>query len=284
MPQKIIDTHVHVWNLDHAEYPWLKNDTSILNRSYSIDEIEEDRLTTNVAEGILVQASGNFEDTDWMLQVADETDWIKAVVGWLPLINPDGTQAALTQKYLHNPYFKGVRHQIHDEPNSQWLLQPEVLESLQILAENQLPFDLVGILPQHIETALKVAEKVPDLKMVFNHLNQPPIASNERFSLWGELMTAASKHPKFYAKISGLGTASGNFSNRKNDDIKPCIAFALEHFGTSRCFCGSDWPVSLLANSYSLTWQSYETILSQLLDDEAVGKVLYKNAKEFYKL
>jgi L-fuconolactonase len=284
MPQIIIDTHVHVWNLDQADYPWLKNDRSILNRSYSIEEIETERLNTNVTEGILVQASGNFEDTDWMLQVADQTDWIRAVVGWLPLMNPDATQAALTQKYLHNPYFKGVRHQIHDEPNSQWLLQPEVLESLQILAENQLPFDLVGILPQHIETALKVAEKVPDLKMVFNHLNQPPIASNERFGRWGELMITASKHPNFYAKISGLGTASGNFIGRKNDEVKPYIAFALEYFGDSRCFCGGDWPVSLLANSYSLTWQSYETILSELLDEESTGKVLYHNAQAFYKL
>ncbi len=284
MPHKIIDTHVHVWNLNHAEYPWLKNDTSILNRSYHIAEIEADRLRTNVTEGILVQASGNFEDTDWMLRVADKTDWIKAVVGWLPLMNPEATEAALAQKYSHNPYFKGVRHQIHDEPNSKWLLQPQVLESLQILADNNLPFDIVGILPEHIEAALKVAEEIPNLKMVFNHLNQPPIASNERFGRWGELMKVASNHPNFYTKISGLGTASGNFAERKNDDIKPYIAFALEHYGNARCFCGGDWPVSLLADSYGNTWQSYETILSELLDEEEAGKVLYHNAQAFYKL
>ena len=62
--------------------------------------------------------------------------------------------------------------------------------------------------------------------MVFDHLSQPPIATNEKFGSWGELMKEASQHKNFYAKISGLGTASGNFKNRNADDIKPYIEFA----------------------------------------------------------
>jgi len=284
MPQKIIDTHIHIWNLEQAEYPWLKNDTSILNRSYSLEELEAERSKTHVTEGILVQASGNFEDTNLMLDAAENTDWIKAVVGWLPLMDPVATEQALTEKYLHNQYFKGVRHQIHDEADSKWLLQPQVLESLQILSDHHLPFDLVGILPQHIETALVVAEKMPALKMVFDHLNQPPISTKEQFGRWGQLISQAAKHPNFYAKISGLGTASGNFAGRKNDDIKPYVAFALEHFGTSRCFCGGDWPVSLLAASYSKTWKDIETILESLLPVQQLDDVYYNNAKQFYQL
>jgi L-fuconolactonase len=51
--------------------------------------------------------------------------------------------------------------------------------------------------------------------MVFDHLNQPPISTNERFGKWGQLMSVAANHKNFYAKISGLGTASGNFSGWK---------------------------------------------------------------------
>ena len=83
--QKIIDTHIHAWNLDKAHYSWLEGNTSILNRTYAIEEIETERKQSGITAGILVQAANNTQDTDWMLQVAAEQGWIKGVVGWLPL-------------------------------------------------------------------------------------------------------------------------------------------------------------------------------------------------------
>ena len=87
-------------------------------------------------------------------------------------------------------------------------MQEGVVESLKMLARYNLTFDVVGIIPEHIETVLKVAEKVPELRMVFDHINQPPIATQEKFGRWGHLMKQAAKHPNLYIKISGLGTAS----------------------------------------------------------------------------
>jgi len=206
---KIIDTHIHTWNFEKARYSWLEGDTSILNRTYSIEELEEERKKTNVEYGVLVQAANNFEDTDWMLEVAEKNEWIKGVVGWLPLQKPEECKAALKDIYLKNQYFKGIRHLIHDEKDPRWLLQENVLESLQILADHDLPFDLVGVLPEHIETALEVAKKVPGLRMVFDHLNQPPIQENLKYGKWGDLMKEASGYSNFHVKISGMGTTSG---------------------------------------------------------------------------
>ncbi|MCU7549669.1 amidohydrolase family protein [Chitinophagaceae bacterium LB-8] len=280
----LIDTHIHIWNFDKAQYKWLEGDTSILNRTYHIEELEEDRLAAGVSGGILVQAANNFEDTDWMLEVAANNDWLKGVVGWLPLNDPAATEIALTEKYLKNRLFKGVRHLIHNEADPKWLLQEEVMESLQILEAHNIPYDVVGIIPAHIETVLKVAEKLPGLCMVFDHLNQPPIATKEKFGRWGGLMKDAAQHQNLYAKISGLGTTSGNFTSWTTDDLKPYVEFALQAFGAERCFCGSDWPVSLLAGNYNKTWQAYTTILNDLLDKEAQQKVLFQNAVDFYNL
>jgi L-fuconolactonase len=281
---KIIDTHVHIWDLEKAEYPWLKNDTSILNRTWSINEIADDRKKAGITAGVLVQASGNLEDTELMLDTADKTDWISGVVGWLPLMNVKAIQELLEERFLKEEYFKGVRHQVHDEKGHEWLLQPAVLESLKILAAHKIPYDVVGILPVHIETVLKVAEKIPELKMVFDHLNWPPIATKEKFGKWGELINIAAQHENLYAKISGLGTASGNFQGRSVDDIKPYVEFVLQHFGTERCFCGGDWPVSMLANNYIQTWQITKDILNDLLNDEEKNKVFFSNANSFYNL
>ncbi|MBL7738004.1 MAG: amidohydrolase family protein [Chitinophagaceae bacterium] len=280
----IADTHVHVWDLERADYPWLYNDTSILNKTWRIEQIEEERKEAGITTGVLVQASGNMEDTELMLETARKTDWISGVVAWLPLEEPSTTHRLLEERFLKESYFKGVRHQIHDEKDPKWLLQPAVIESLEMLASYDIPYDVVAVLPAHIETALKAAELVPGLRMVFDHLSQPPVATGERFGKWGELMNEASVHKNCYAKISGLGTASGNFRNRKEEDVKPYIAFALQHFGVDRCFCGGDWPVSMLANNYTGTWRVYKNILHELLKEEELDKVFYTNAKRFYHL
>jgi L-fuconolactonase len=173
-----------------------------------------------------------------------------------------------------------VRHLIHNEADSNWLLQDTVTESLGILADHGLSYDVVGVIPAHIRAALKVAEKVPELRMVFDHLNQPPIGK-EGWGEWGELMKEAAGHENFYVKISGLGTASGNFESWKAADLEPAINFVLQHFGADRCFCGGDWPVSLLAGSYEKVWKAYRDILKGLPGRE---KLLYKNAQHFYGL
>jgi L-fuconolactonase len=282
--QKITDTHIHVWDLQRAQYPWLKNDTSILKQTWHIGQLEQAKNEAAITSGILVQASGNLEDTELMLETARKTAWIAGVVCWLPLADTHATQKMLAERFLTEPYFKGVRHQVHDEKDPKWLLQPSVIASLKVLAEKNIPYDIVAVLPQHIETALEVAHKIPELKMVFDHLSQPPIKTKERFGVWGDLMKAASGHKNFYAKISGLGTTSGNFENWNAEDVKPYIAFALEHFGSNRCFCGGDWPVSLLAGSYNKVWNVYTRVINGMVNKNDSDNIFYNNAQQFYHL
>ncbi|MBK6936877.1 MAG: amidohydrolase family protein [Chitinophagaceae bacterium] len=282
--QRIIDTHIHIWDFSRADYPWLKGDTSILNRTYSISEIEEERKIAGVTDGVMVQASCNLDDTRMMLEVASQNEWLHGVVCWLPLMDTKETERLLEEEFLLNPYFVGMRHLIHDEPDTKWLLQPAVIESLKLLAKHNKPYDVVGVKPEHIETVLNVAELVPDLRMVFDHLNAPPIPAKERFGKWGELMKVAAQNKNFYAKLSGLGTASGNFEGRTAEDIKPYVAYTLEHFGVGRCFCGGDWPVSALANSYSRIWQMTKEIIDELVHKDIRHKVYFNNANTFYNL
>lgn len=279
---ELIDTHIHIWNFSKAKYAWLENDTSILKRNYEIEELQRERRVAGVTGGILIQAANNLEDTDWMLEVADREIWINGVVGWLPLTDPAATEKLLIKKYKKHSLFKGVRHLIHDESDPRWLLQKNVMESLSLLAAHNISYDLVGVHEDHIETALQVAHKIPNLRMIFDHLNQPPM--HGYFGRWGQLMRVAATHPNFFAKISGLGTAAKKSENWTTEDIKSPIAFVLEHFGEDRCCCGGDWPVSLLAGSYTNTWQAYKDVLIELLNEQAQEKVFSLNANEFYKL
>jgi len=278
----LVDTHVHIWDFDRASYSWLEGNTSLLNRTYSIDELEEPRLAAGVTAGILVQAANNYEDTDWMLHVASRSPWLAGVVGWLPLTDPEATAAGIV-KYGSQSLFKGVRHLVHDEPDTRWLLQPQVLESLQLLAEKNITYDLVGVLPEHLRTLLELAAKVPALHIMINHLNQPP-QDKKAFDEWASLMRSAAEHPLAYAKISGLGTAANKGIQWEAEDIKPAIALALEAFGVRRCCCGGDWPVSLLAGNYRYTWQQYQKVLAELLTPEEMEEVQYGTAQTFYQI
>ncbi|MCH5598760.1 amidohydrolase family protein [Niabella ginsengisoli] len=280
----IVDTHVHIWNLQRSNYDWLKGAPELLNKNYSLNELEVQRSKASIDAGLLVQAENSLEDTALMLEAANEHEWIKGVVGWLPLMEPSKTERLFQTHVSQEKYFKGVRHLIHDEPDDEWLLQDTVIDSLKLLASYQIPYDIVGVKPAHIRVALKLAEVIPNLKMVFDHLNQPPVQAGKQFGEWGELMNIASQHPNFYAKISGLGTTAGK-QLFTVEHIKPYIDFVINKFGTARCFCGGDWPVSLLGVDYVSTWIVYKQVIDELLPDEKQQqKVFSENAISFYNL
>jgi len=282
--QPIIDTHVHIWDLERGHYEWLKGDTSILNRTYSFDALEPYLKEANVTQCVLVQADNALDDTERMLETANVYAQVVGVVGWLPLMNPKETLSLLQEKYLQEPYFKGVRHLIHNEPDPTWLLQANVMESLRILSTYQIPFDVVGTTTEHLNTVLKVAHQLPELRMVLDHLNQPPIVTKERLGKWRELMNEAAQHDNVYCKISGLGTTTGTLQLWTKEDIKPYIMYVLETFGHERCFCGGDWPVSLLAGSFKKIWNAYQSIVKEELSASEQEKVLCGNAQSFYHL
>lgn len=279
----IIDTHLHTWDLQKLDYYWLQKDDSILSRSYHVEEIQTELLKSGVTKAVLVQATNQQQETDWLLQLAATHPFISGAVVWLPLQHPDEV-IRLLDKYSGNVYFKGVRHQIHDEQDEQWLLQPTVIESLRLLEKKNIPYDLVGIKSAHIETAIELAEIIPSLKMVFDHLNQPPYSDRTKWIQWSQLMKEAALHPNLYAKVSGLGTAAGKGNTWNAAAIKPAIETTLEMFGSNRIFCGGDWPVCLLAGTYSFTWQQYFTVFAELVNEADRTLIYYKNAEQFYNL
>lgn len=274
---------MHSWDLQKVRYSWLDGDTSILAQTYYPLDIEAHLSAANVSAAIMVQAANSIDDTAFMFECAAQYPWIIGVVGWVDLLNPQTTKQQL-EAHLENKYFKGIRHLIHDEPDSNWLLQPNVIKSLEILANHGLPFDVVGVKIEHIKAAIQVAKQIPHLKMVLDHLNHPPIATHEQFGAWGDAIAEAAAMPNFYAKISGLGTCCANFNDWSATIIEPYVAYVLKHFGVDKLMIGGDWPVSLLAGDYVTTLLQYQAVIEKLVDSENQEKVYTTNATAFYKL
>ena len=177
---RLIDTHLHQWDLDQCAYDWLAADLppvfGQLRRTFHVDEAREHIEATGVTEAVLVQAENSLADTEAMLGVTAGDNRVTAVVGWFDLLDPEGASAALEALQAAGPVV-GIRHLIHDEPDPDWVLQPAVGESLGILATHGMAYDFVGVQLRHLEHVPTLASAVGDLRIVIDHLNKPPIGT-----------------------------------------------------------------------------------------------------------
>jgi L-fuconolactonase len=170
-----------------------------------------------------------------------------------------------------------MRHLIHTESNPDWVVQDKVIESLNILAEYGLTFDVVAVFPNHLKHVPTLVKRVPKLKMVIDHLAKPPVGQKE--SPWFDQMKAAAESPNVYAKLSG------QFDNPDwtVNDVKPYVDFAFEQFGADRIMFGSDWPVARLGGTYFTVWHNVNKLLegrSQAEKDAVLGGT----AAKFYSV
>jgi L-fuconolactonase len=276
---KRLDAHAHLWNLDDGGYPALQGADPIFRRNFEPADLRTQMDPAGIGEAILVQADDATADTEAMLANAAVNDWIVGVVGWVPLATPAEAERML-EVYALNPLFRGVRHLIHEEPDPDWVLQNEVIESLRLVAAMGLTFDIVAVLPRHLEHAATLARAVPELRMVIDHLAKPPIR-DAGWEPWHSLLKNAAEHPNVLAKMSGLNTAADP-KLWSAADLQPYVDTAIEMFGPDRLMFGSDWPISLLAGGYpKVVAETLKTLAPYSVDE--VGAIMGGTARAFYR-
>jgi L-fuconolactonase len=278
MPLRV-DAHQHFWNRGKADYPWLTPALAPIYADFFPRDLEPLLQAAGIHQTVLVQAANSHEDTAAMLTQAEEHAWIGAVVGWVPLLDEAAARRAL-ERYTRHPKFRGVRHLIHDEPDPDWIMRPEAIAGLRLLAEFGLVFDVVAVFPNHLRHVPALAEQLPGLTLVIDHLAKPPIRERQ-MGLWAEQLAAAARFPNVHAKISGLNTAAA--PGWRAADLRPYIDFALEQFGAERVMWGSDWPVCNLQGDYAQVWAETNTALAGRAP-EAIDAVLGGTAARVYGL
>lgn len=271
----MIDSHLHLWELADSgqtldpgqsldpdtagrPYSWLGPQHGSLFRSYGEAEAHETLMDAGVDEAVLVQADDTLADTEFMLAAADRNDWVRAVVGWIPLEHPDQAEAAL-ERFGQNPKFRGVRHLIHNDPRDDFLELPEVRESLKLVAAKGLALDIPDAFPRHLGRAADLARDLPQLTVVLDHLGKPPrsaaAASGGEVPVpglqgWRREFRALAELPNAVAKVSGLHVPGREYTATA---LRPLWEEALACFGPERLMIGMDWPVSTLGAPYRRT-------------------------------
>lgn len=280
MTTPIIDAHHHFWRLADGRLAWMSSDLKPLYRDFGAAELTREALAVGITGSVLVQGANLLAETTDLLATANEHDLVSGVVGWVPLSDPAALDEALT-RWGANPMFVGVRHLINEEPDPDWLVRPEVLRGLQVLADHDIPFDVVAVLPRHLEHVATVAAEIPGLRMVIDHLGKPPIADGQ-WEPWASLLAGAARFPQVFAKVSGLTTCASPTAWTPKD-LYSWVDHALEVFGADRLMIGSDWPVSLLSGSFRQVFNGTVASLASLSDGER-DHVLGLTAINFYAL
>lgn len=254
-----IDSHFHFWNPATRDYPWMPESLAV---PYGPAELGPLLEANNFQASILVQTVSDVEETREFLATAAATPFVAGVVGWVDLTDPampqmvENLQAGETGRWL-----VGIRHQVHDEESSDWLLQETVQTNLNAIAEANLVYDLL-VRSRELPAAISVARDFPHLRFVIDHIAKPPIASGE-LEPWASLMHEFAGLTNVACKFSGMVTEADVASWTK-DDLLPYVATVADIFGPDRMMFGSDWPVCTLAATYQQVVETAVATLDQL--------------------
>lgn len=279
-----IDAHQHLWTVspgDFGDYQWLEGEAyGLVARTFTEVDLDPALDTAGVDGTVMVQSANTYADTAAMVAVADRWNRAIGIVGWMPLLDP-AEVAKVIQGWSSDSRMVGVRHLIHDEPDPDWIMQPAVLDSLELLGHAGLTYDVIGTLPRHLEHADSITERLPGLRLVIDHLGSPPIRA-AGWEPWATLMGRLAEHPNVFVKVSGLGTLA-DWSSWQPSDMQPYVDWVIEKFGPQRLLFGGDWPVSILAGGYARMHAGTLKLL-EVLPASDRSRVMGGTAIEVYRL
>lgn len=262
----IIDTHIHLFDPTRPQgVPWPAKDNPILYKPALPDRYRKIAMPLGVVGAIEVECSTWVEDNQWVLDVAAEDSIIVGTVGNLEPDKPEFR--AQLERFHKNPLFRGIRYgNLWGRDLGEEIKKPEFVAGLKALARAGLVLDTANQNAPLLDAALRVTDKVPELRVVIDHLPQlKPLPDLKEFQ----------KRPQVYVKVSEV-------LRRENGRVPEDLSFYRDTldemwgiFGEDRVLYGSDWP-------NSDQWAAYPVELN-VVREYVRGKGRAAEEKYFWK-
>jgi L-fuconolactonase len=271
-----IDAHQHFWQYNPARDGWITDQMAILKKDFLPHHLWAELAANNMQGCIAVQTDQSEAETSFLLGLAGHHDLIQGVVGWVD-VRADNLVERL-EVFSKCPKLCGFRHIVQAEPDDRFMLQPAFLRGMNCLAEFGFTYDIL-VYPRQLPAAIELVSKYPDQLFVIDHIAKPSIRE-KRYLPWARYLRTIAGNPNVYCKISGLVTEA-TWQAWSANDFKPYLDLVFEVFGVDRLMFGSDWPVCLLAASYSQVVQLIADY-TQNMPSAAREKIFGLNAAHFY--
>ena len=273
----VIDAHHHLWHYSAPEYDWIDNRMAALQRDFLPEDLVVEIAQAGVDGTVTVQARQTLEETQWLLELAQSRNIIRGVVGWAPIAAPDFEDSAAA--LATNPKLVGLRHIVQVEPKG-FLDDPGFNRGIRTLQKNGLVYDLL-IVESQLEEAIRFVDRHPQQTFVLDHIAKPGIAA-AAIEPWRTHIRELSRRSNVSCKLSGMVTED-SWSSWSMESLRPYFDVVVEAFGPDRLMAGSDWPVCLVATSYSRWWQVLDDYFAGFSKNERAA-ILGATATRIYNL
>ena len=300
-PPRIVDAHIHWWDLDNNYYPWLSDQkveegglssASALAKSYLPEHYWRDAEGYNIVGLVHVQANWDPKDpvgeTRWLQQLADSAStrgMPQGIVGFADLAadNLD----ALLDGHARFRGARAIRHMMNHIPGNpalcwadqDYIENPKWVANFPRLARFGLGFDLMCFSNQ-MQAMARLAQENPGIPVYLEHTGMPYDHTPEGVAFWRQGMRALAAAPNVACKISGLGNTIANWNE---DLIRPYVLDAIEIFGVDRCMFASNFPTDSQFSSMRAIWDAFSSIIGGFSDVER-DKLFAANAIRYYRL
>jgi L-fuconolactonase len=241
-----LDAHQHFWRYDARRDTWIGDHMGAIKRDFLPADLAPELTVNGIGASIAVQADQSEAETAFLLELAEANPRIAGVVGWVDLRSPSLEERL--QYFSRFDKLCGFRHVVQSEPDEDFLLQPDFLRGVRALAPFDFSYDLL-IYARQLPAAIRFVDRVPDQRIVLDHIAKPDIARGE-ISPWREHIRELASRRNVYCKVSGMVTEA-KWDSWSPRDFEPYLDVVFEAFGPERLMFGSDWPVCLLAASYA---------------------------------
>jgi L-fuconolactonase len=258
----VVDAHHHLWDPAQRDYPWMGDELASIRKRFDAGDLKPLLDAAGIDRTVVVQTVSSVDETREFLRAAAENEFIAGVVGWVDLTDRSVAKvlAELTRSE-GGSFLVGIRHQVHDEPDPEWLLREDVQRGIAAVGNAGLVYDVL-VRTRELPAALETVKRHSDVQFVIDHAAKPRIAAGSRDEAWEKALAPLADHANVTCKLSGLVTEAdwGTWTPR---DLEPYVNRVLGWFGPDRCMFGSDWPVCLLAAPYADVVESIRSIAGE---------------------
>jgi L-fuconolactonase len=273
-----IDAHHHLWRYRDPGQPWMTEEMTGLRRDIGLEDLRKVAMRCRITGTVVIEVERTVEETRWLTSVAQSDDLILGVVGWAPLTAPS-VQAELEQ-LAGLPKLKGIRHPIHDEPDSNFVLREDFNRGVAALGALGLTYDIL-IFEDHLPQTITFVDRHPNQIFILDHIAKPRIR-DASIAGWRAHLLELARRFNVYCKLSGVVTEA-QWDRWTPQMIAPYIDTVLEAFGPQRLMFGSDWPIVTLASTYDGWADTVRSAIAPLSVSEQQS-ILWRSAMEAYGL
>lgn len=277
----VVDTHTHFYDPSRPEgVPWPGKDDPVLYRTVLPAEFEQISRPHGCVGTVVVEASPRLADNDWLLQLAAKNPFLLGVVGNLTPGSEMFPEAF--ERLAAEPKYRGFR--ISEQTLRAGLQQPRFLADCRTVAKLGLVIDVNGG-PTLLPDVAALANKIPDLTIVINHLANVRHDGKTVPEAWQKGIEAAARAPKVFCKVSALVESTGLPMDQiplQPAFYRPIVDVAVRNFGEKRLMFGSDWPVSARYANYPVV-QKLITDYFRPHGPDVLKQIFADNAQAAYR-